>query len=132
MYKQKVLEKKVLSQKNKTILTIIGGCFTGLINGLFGGGGGMIIVPLLTMLLDYESKHAHATAILIILPLSLLSGLLYAWFGNLNGNIAFPVSIGVTLGGIFGAIILSKLSSKWVTLIFSVVMVVAGFKMMLF
>ena len=132
MESQNTIIKKGLSLKTKTIFAIIGGVLAGLVNGLFGGGGGMIIVPLLTLILGYEAKHAHATAILIILPLSLLSGLLYAYFGNLNGSIAFPVSIGVTLGGITGALILSKLSSKWLTIIFSAVMVVAGFKMMLF
>lgn len=132
MDKKIVLTSNTSSVKIKTILAVLGGCFTGFINGMFGGGGGMIVVPLLTLILGYEAKHAHATAILIILPLSLLSGLLYASFGNLNANIAFPVSIGVTVGGISGALILSKLSSKWLTLIFSLVMVAAGVKMMLF
>ena len=123
--------KKFIEEKSN-IYSILGGLISGFINGLFGGGGGMIIVPLLTMLLKYESQKAHATAILIILPLSLLSGLFYAYFGTLNLSVALPVSIGVTLGGVLGAFLLSKLSSKWLVLIFSFVMAGAGIKMIFF
>lgn len=119
-------------QNKKNFFAIIGGLVTGFINGLFGGGGGMIIVPLLSIFLGYVSHKAHATAILIILPLSILSGLFYAYFGTLNLNVGFPVSIGVTIGGVVGAFLLSKLSSKWVVLIFSFVMVAAGIKMIFF
>ena len=118
--------------KNKDIFAIIGGAVAGFVNGLFGGGGGMRIVPLLLFVLGYSAKSAHATAILIILPLSLLSGLFYVFFGALNWNIGLPVSIGVTVGGIVGAFLLSKLSSKWIILIFSIVMIIAGGKMILF
>lgn len=121
-----------LSKKTKNILTIVGGVFAGLINGLFGGGAGMIIVPLLIFLLGYKTKVAHATAILIVLPLSLLSGLFYAYFGTLRILVALPVSIGVTVGGVIGAFLLSKLSSKWIILVFSLVMVLAGLKMIFF
>ncbi|MBO4594177.1 MAG: TSUP family transporter, partial [Clostridia bacterium] len=49
-------------------LKIIVGIIAGLINGLFGGGGGMIVVPCLKYLLKYETDSAHATAIAVILP----------------------------------------------------------------
>jgi uncharacterized membrane protein YfcA len=117
--------------KNKYYALLIG-AVAGLVNGIFGGGGGMIVVPMLVMLLKCPPKKAHATALIIILPLSLVSGIIYAVFGNLNINVATPVSIGVVLGGALGAFLLSKLSSKWVIIIFSVVMAFAGGKMLFF
>lgn len=117
--------------KNKYYAPLIG-AVAGLVNGIFGGGGGMIVVPMLVMLLKCPPKKAHATALIIILPLSLVSGIIYAVFGNLNINVATPVSIGVILGGALGAFLLSKLSSKWVIIIFSVVMAFAGGKMLFF
>ncbi len=117
--------------KNKYYALLIG-AVAGLVNGIFGGGGGMIVVPMLVMLLKCPPKKAHATALIIILPLSLVSGIIYAVFGNLNINVATPVSIGVILGGALGAFLLSKLSSKWVIIIFSVVMAFAGGKMLFF
>ena len=125
----KSVNKKV---KNSVFISIITGAVAGLINGLFGGGGGMVVVPMLTKLLKYKSKNSHATAILIILPLSIISGILYLTFGSFDFGVGFPVIIGIIVGGVLGAILLSKLSSKWVMIIFSIVMAVAGGKMLFF
>lgn len=124
--------KKMIINNKKTILLIISGLLTGFINGLFGGGGGMILVPFLSMLINYETKEAHATAILVILPLSILSGLLYSVFGQTDFSKLLPVSIGVTIGGVVGAFLLKKIKSKWITYIFSAVMLIAGVKMLFF
>lgn len=122
--------KKQKFMQNSNVLAVLTGAVAGLINGVFGGGGGMVVVPMLTFLLKRESKKAHATALLIILPLSIVSGLFYISFGNLNLNIGIPVMIGVVVGGAFGALFLSKLSSKIITIIFSVLMAGAGIKML--
>ena len=121
-------------EKNKSIKMqcVILGAIAGLVNGLFGGGGGMIVVPLLIFMLKREAKKAHATAILIILPMSIVSGMLYAVNKSLQLNVAIPTLIGVTIGGVLGAILLKKLSAKWISLIFSIVMAVAGAKMLFF
>ena len=118
--------------KKRLVYSILTGVFAGLANGIFGGGGGMIVVPMLNHLLNYQNKYAHATAIFIILPLSIVSGLFYLSFGNFNVNVGIPVCIGVIVGGLIGAILLSKISSKIVGIIFSVLMAVAGIKMLLF
>ncbi len=128
----KSLKKGVNKSKNYTLYACIAGGLAGFFNGLFGGGGGMIIVPMLIHLLDCPPKKAHATAILIILPLSFVSALLYLSFGALNLRIAIPTGIGVVLGGVAGALLLSKLSNKWTMIIFSVVMAIAGVKLLLF
>ena len=119
------------SSKNR-LKSTLSGALAGLVNGLFGGGGGMIIVPALTKLLKREERKAHATAILIILPLSILSGIFYASFGSFDLGVGIPVIIGVTVGGVFGALILSKISSKLLTIIFAIVMMAAGVKMLFF
>ncbi|MBE5750505.1 MAG: sulfite exporter TauE/SafE family protein [Clostridiales bacterium] len=125
-------QKNQRNSKRLNLYAALTGVIAGLINGVFGGGGGMIVVPMLIMLLKCDPKKAHATAILIILPLSLVSGLFYALFGNLNFQVFIPVSIGVVLGGAVGALLLSKLSNKWIIIIFSAVMAVAGAKMLFF
>ena len=82
--------------------------------------------------MKYETDAAHATAIAVILPLSVLSGVFYTAFGNVVWQPALFTTVGVTVGGIVGAVLLKKLSSKPITLIFSAVMAVAGVKMLLF
>ena len=125
-------KKYIKTNKKQNIFAVLTGVFAGLINGLFGGGGGMIVVPMLISFLKCEPKKAHATALLIILPLSLVSGIFYAAFGSLDLRLGIPITIGVVAGGIVGAFLLSKLSSKWIVIIFALVMAGAGVKMLFF
>ena len=118
--------------KKEVFVSILTGVSAGVANGLFGGGGGMLVVPMLSSLLNYQAKKAHATAILIILPLSIASGILYFIFGNFKVDVGIPVTIGAIVGGIIGALLLSKLSARWVVYIFCVIMAVAGGKMLFF
>ena len=92
----------------------------------------MIIVPSLRRFLGYKTNSAHATAIAIILPVSVLSGAFYTAFGNFETVPVIFTTIGVTIGGVFGAFLLKKLNSEIVTLIFSAVMFAAGVKMLFF
>ena len=132
MVKSKINKNTSNISSKQNLYAVMAGGLAGLVNGLFGGGGGMIVVPMLTGLLKRDPKRAHATALMIILPISLVSGLFYAAFGNLQLMVAIPVSIGVSIGGVVGALLLSKLSSKWIIMIFAVVMAAAGIKMLLF
>ena len=116
--------------KNRLFLMTTG-IVSGLINGFFGGGGGMIVVPFLSYLVGYDEKESHATAILIILPLSILSGILYSTFGNADFSLLLPVAVGVTAGGVIGAILLKKIKNKIVSIIFGAVMLVAGIFMII-
>ena len=93
--------------------TAVSGALAGAANGLFGGGGGMIAVPLLQRI-GLEEKRAHATAILWILPISLLSFILYAVKGYYEGGVLIPTAIGVTAGGFLGAKLLGIMPVKGV------------------
>ena len=61
----------------KKMMALLIGLVTGFANGLFGSGGGTIAVPAMEKLLKTKTHMAHATAIAIILPLSVLSALIY-------------------------------------------------------
>lgn len=132
MNRNNVEKNDAIGPVKRKIFAVLTGLLCGVINGLFGGGGGMIVVPMLVYLLKYKSKFAHATALLIILPLSIVSSIFYISFGTLKLSLALPVSIGVVAGGCLGAFLLSKISSKWVVIIFCIVMAVAGGKMLFF
>ena len=121
MYTGEIMEKSF--QKNAQ--SVVCGLAVGLANGLFGGGGGMIAVPLLQRL-GLEEKRAHATAILWILPISVLSFVLYAWKGYYDGGVLIPTAFGVTAGGILGAKLLGKMPVKAVNLVFAVLQAAAG------
>lgn len=116
------------SAKRKIAMCFVS-LFIGAINGLFGAGGGMLAVPCLTYVWGLDEKSAHATAIAVILPLCLVSSVVYALKGNYEPSVILPTVIGVTIGGIVGALLLKKMSANAVSFLFYALMTFAGFKM---
>ena len=94
-------------------------------NSLFGGGGGMLAVPLLTAL-GMKEKQAHATALLIVLPVSACSFLFYFLNGTYDFAVLIPAALGVTAGGALGATLLQKLPVKAVQIVFMILQFIAG------
>ena len=130
---QAKLSRIIYMSKLKEIsLLALTGAITGFVNGFFGGGGGMIVVPMLIFLLKMKTKTAHATALAVILPVTVISAALYLSFGSFAWKPGIPVTVGVTAGGVAGAFLLRKLSNKWITRIFALIMLVAGFKLLFF
>lgn len=125
-----VMELLTSKRKNRPLLSAIFGVAVGAANGLFGGGGGMIAVPALT-LTGVPSKKAHATAIAIILPLSLISGAVYLAKEAADPSVILPSCAGVFVGGIAGALLLKKINSRGLSLLFYALMIAAGLKLSL-
>ncbi len=109
----------------KNLQRIVCGVAVGLANSLFGGGGGMLAVPMLKGT-GLEEKRAHATAILLILPICLSSFFFYAFKGIYDSSLLIPTAIGVSIGGFFGAKLLGKLNERAVELTFAFLQLLAG------
>ncbi len=116
--------------KKNSFLFFLGGII-GIINGFFGGGGGMVCVPVLENILKYPEKEAHATAISIIFPLSLLSTIIYVFNGKVQSLLLCLVGGGVIIGGIIGSFLLKILPPKVVAIVFSILMIFAGVRMII-
>ena len=104
------VEKPVLKiRKNKWFYFILVGFAAGIFAGMFGKGGGIIIVPILISLFRYEGKMAVATSLAALqLPVGLPSVLIYADKGYLNIGIAAIIALGMVIGALIG----SKLGIK--------------------
>ena len=114
-----------MSMQGKNFKRITCGVAVGAANSLFGGGGGMIAVPMLTQS-GMSEKRAHATAILLILPVSIVSFLFYAFRGLYDFSVLIPTAIGVSVGGALGAKLLGKMPVKTVNLLFAFLQAAAG------
>ena len=131
-FKSNNYDKQILKKDNKIsvwILLLIG-LFIGFVNGFCGGGGGMICVPTLTMILHLEEKIAHATTILIMLPLSIASFVVYLISGSLDFKIASIVIAGFVVGGVIGAIILNKINNVVLQIVFAFIIILGGIKLL--
>lgn len=119
-------EKSGMKEKS---LAVFFGLVVGAVNGLFGAGGGMLVVPILSCLYGLGAKKSHATAIMIILPLCAVSAVVYALKGSYDYSI-FPATIvGVVAGGIIGALLLKKANNVALRYVFYFLMLLAGLKM---
>ena len=115
--------------RNKKVIAVVGGLTAGFLNGLFGSGGGTVIVPFLEEFLDQDEHTSHATAILIILCFTVVSLFFYGRNGQLDYLLALKVSSGGVVGGFIGAKLLKKLSGNAIRKIFGVCMLVAAVRM---
>ncbi len=118
------------SALKQNILFVLSGAFIGFINGFFGGGGGMVAVPVLKKANNLKEKQAHATSLIIILPLTVISAVIYLVGKSIMWDIALAVTVGVCVGGIIGALVLKKTNNKIIAYIFCAVMFIAGVRML--
>ena len=112
-------------------IKLLTGVLIGFVNGFWGGGGGMICVPLLSNVVKLPDKKSHATTLLIMLPLCIASLVVYFTKGNLPLEESWQVCIGFVMGGLIGASLLKKISNVWLGVVFSLVIIVGGIKMLI-
>lgn len=107
------------------------GLITGTANGLFGSGGGTIAVPAMVHLLGAQEHKAHATAISVILPLTVVSSIFYISKGYTDWGLTVKVILGGLAGGYIGARLLNICPENLLRKIFAVFMAAAGIRMIL-
>lgn len=117
-------KKRSFNIKNSLI-----GLFTGFINGSFGSGGGTLLVPILNDIIKLEEHKSHATALAIIVFLTAASSSSYIFKGTYDFQLTWKVAIGSIIGGIIGAKLLSKVTGKFLRIIFGIIMIIAAFRM---
>ncbi|MBE7038250.1 MAG: sulfite exporter TauE/SafE family protein [Ruminococcaceae bacterium] len=105
------------------------GIIVGICNGLFGSGGGTVAVPCMEKFLGVEKKKAHATAIALILPLTIVSIFFYTQKGYFDFKLVWQTSIGGVFGGVLGAYILKKLKPDTIAKIFGIFLIIAAIRM---
>lgn len=116
----------------ETIKSAIIGLVTGFLSGIFGAGGGTILVPSLEKGLGVEVHKAHATTIAIILPITVLSAFIYLrGTQNIDWLVILYVSIGGIVGGYLGAKFLNRFSGMTLHRLFGIFMIVAAIRMII-
>lgn len=114
--------------KKQALLPIAIGAAAGIINGLFGAGGGLLLVPLLIGVCKLPPKNAFATSLCVMLPLSIISLSVYWFRGNVDFGGSWPYLIGGVLGGIGGGLLMGRIDVKWLRLLLAGFLLYGGVK----
>ena len=117
-----------MSRKQVWLAPAVAGGLAGIANGFFGGGGGMVLVPLLTARCGLDQRRAFATSVAIILPLCVLSSVIYLFRGGLDLAVALPYLAGGLAGGFLGGRLFQKLNMDWLRRAFALLILYGGFK----
>jgi uncharacterized membrane protein YfcA len=89
----------------QTVLVAVVGIAAGFLSGLFGVGGGILIVPGLVLVTQMDQRLAHGTSLAAVLPIS-ISSLLSYW---IHGNVDWPVALFLVVGALGGAVVGTRL-----------------------
>lgn len=92
---------------------IIAGAGAGLVAGLFGAGGGLVLVPLLGLLTELSDREIFAASLSIILPVCLVSIAVTAMAAGIDLASALPYLPGSALGGLAAGIWGRKIPAQW-------------------
>lgn len=104
----------------------ISGALAGAINGLLGAGGGILLVPLLHRFIGLEERPAFATSVFIILPITLVTAIVYYSTGRIDLHLAWPYLLGGFFGGILAGRLFKKMSVIWLKRLFGAVLIIGG------
>ncbi|WP_226669417.1 sulfite exporter TauE/SafE family protein [Metabacillus litoralis] len=113
----------------KPVPGIIIAFVVGFISGLFGIGGGALMVPAMILLFMFPPHIAVATSMFIIFLSAMISSITHITLGNINWLYAAILIPGAWFGGRFGAIINTKLKGKTVVNLLRAVLIIAGLKL---
>lgn len=108
---------------------VVVGALTGFLAGLFGIGGGILVVPALVMLLGMDQRLAHGTSLAAVLPISVASVVTYASQGNVDWALAAPLAVGSVAGVLMGTAYLRVARVRTLQVMFAVLLVVSAVRL---
>ena len=109
---------------------IAGGC-AGLANGLFGGGGGMVFLPVLSRSTSLSQRQLYATCVGVIFPVCMVSAGVYFLRTDISFMDTLPYLLGVLMGVFLGGKLYGKVPTKWLKRIFALFLFYGGVKYLL-
>jgi uncharacterized protein len=113
-----------------TIIVLIGAFSAGLVGSLTGLGGGVIIIPLLTLVLGVDLHYAIGASIISVIATSSGSAAAYVKEGITNVRIGMFLEIATTISAIFGVIIATYLKADYIMIIFGLILLFSAYSML--
>jgi uncharacterized membrane protein YfcA len=116
---------------NRSLKLIAIGTLAGLFSGLFGVGGGSVIVPLLVLWLGYAERAATATSLAAIVFIAAFAAATQGLYGNVHVGDALLVGVPAIAGVLLGAWLQQRLHNRVISLMFAAVLVASAVELVL-
>jgi uncharacterized membrane protein YfcA len=100
-------------------------------SGVFGVGGGLLLVPALIYVLGYDQRLAHGTSLAAILPIAMASLATYWGTGNVDWPVAMWIALGAIAGAVVGTKLLKILPQKVLAIAFIVMLVLTAIRLLM-
>ena len=105
------------------------GLGAGLLAGMFGVGGGILIVPMLVVVMKFDQKFANGTSLAALVPIAVSNIFTYWAHGHIDWHLAGFIVIGALAGAVLGTHLLQIINRRALALIFSSVMIFAAIRL---
>ena len=106
------------------------GMGAGLLSGMFGVGGGTVMVPAMVLTLAFDQHRAQATSLAAIVPIAIVGAVIFGAGDSVNLVAGVLLAAGSLLGVQAGARLMHRLSAAWLSRIFGVFLVVVAITML--
>jgi uncharacterized membrane protein YfcA len=115
----------------RTLRLALIGTGAGLFSGLFGVGGGTVIVPLLVLWLGYGTREATGTSLGAIVLIALAAMLTQGAYGKVHVGDGLQIGVPAVAGVLAGTAFQQRVDPRWVSLAFSALMVVVAITLLI-
>ena len=113
-------------RKFKFLGAAAAGALAGLINGIFGGAGGMVLIPALRLLSPVQEDALFPISVTVMLPVCVLSLFLASRRAPLPWGDAMPYLLGSAVGGVLVGFLGKKIPAKWLHRGFGIMLLWGG------
>jgi uncharacterized membrane protein YfcA len=107
------------------------GTAAGAFSGLFGVGGGTVIVPLLVLWLGYEEREATGTSLAAIVVIAGVAAAVQATYGNVHVPEALVVGVPALGGVVAGTWLQQRIHTEWINFIFAALLLAVAVELVL-
>jgi uncharacterized membrane protein YfcA len=116
---------------NRTLKLVAIGTLAGLFSGLFGVGGGSVIVPLLVLWLGYDERRATATSLAAIVFIATFAAFVQGLYGNVRLLDAALIGLPALGGVLIGTWLQQRMQGRSISLLFAAVLVASAVELVL-
>ena len=109
--------------------SIVVGILAGILAGMFGVGGGFLMVPLYVLWMGLDQRRSHATSLAAVLPIAAAGAIGYSTSDYVDWHAAAVLLVGSIFGALYGVKLLGKVSLKFLQLGFAALLYLSAMRL---